>query len=57
MPSQRPKYDWPIRLQLTSSKKPHLADLPGLDTVGLMVFRYPSGRKGWKFCLDCLFAN
>lgn len=55
--SQRPKYDWAIRLCLESSKKPRLADLPGLDTFGMLTFRYPSGRKGWRFCLDCLYAN
>lgn len=55
MPS--PQYDWPIRLELVSYKKPRLADLPGLDTWALLTFRYPDGRRCWKFCLEGLHAN
>jgi hypothetical protein len=31
--------------------------LLGLDTMSMITGRYPSGRKRWRFCLDCLYAN
>lgn len=38
-------------------KKPSKADLPGLDTNGLVCGKYPNGGRIWRFCLDNLLAN
>jgi hypothetical protein len=54
--SQRPAYNWPIRLSFTvEGKKPCKADIPGLDIVE--CGRFPNGRRRWVCCLDGLYAN
>jgi hypothetical protein len=54
--SQRPKYDWPIRLSCTVvGKKPLLRSVPGLEIV--VGGRFPTGQRYWRCCIDGLFAN
>jgi hypothetical protein len=54
--SQRPKYDWPIRMRfVTYNKKPSAARLPGLS-LGPWG-RFDNGTRVFQFTLDGLLAN